>query len=182
MTMKVHGSTQNYFSAPIRSNQQDADSDDSTPFSLPDDGEQQDKSQGPSIASSSGIPSSISSAFWLSQIGATSTSAADGSGAEDDGSSAIDGSSKTASSKKSNQDILDEFSKWANMTPAQKIRAQYLEAHGLTEESFSQLSAEDQKAITDQIAAEIKQKLGVGNTDGDSEKEADGAASALSLV
>ncbi|TIX89794.1 hypothetical protein [Rhizobium sp. P44RR-XXIV] len=177
--MKVHHSTQNYFSTPIRGSQQDADGDDSTPFTLPGgDGDQQEESQGPSI-SSSGVPSSISSGFWLSQIGATSSSASDGSTDEDD-SSAASSSSSAASAKQSNQDILDEFAKWANMTPAEKIRAQYLDAHGLTEDSFKSLSADDQKAINDQIADEIKQKLGVNNSDDD--KETDSASSALSLV
>ena len=174
--MKVHHGTHNYFSAPIRS-KQDQNSDDSSPFSLPDDGEQQDDSQGPSI-STSGVPSSISSGFWLSQIGGTSSS---GTGDGQDGSAAA-GSSSTSSTKQSNQDILDEFAKWAKMTPAQKIRAQYLQAHGLTEESFNALSTDDQKAINDQIAAEIKQKLGAGNNKDDDEKEAEGASSALSMV
>lgn len=176
--MKVHHSTQNYFTSPIRS-QQDTDADDSTPFTLPGgDGDQQDEAQGPSI-SSSGIPSSISSGLWLSQIGATSSSASDASTGEDD-SAATSSSGSTSSTKTSNQDILDEFAKWANMTPAQKIRAQYLDAHGLTEDSFKALSADDQKAINDQIANEIKQKLGANNSADD--KETDSTASALSIA
>ena len=179
--MKVHHSTQNYFSTPIRS-QQDSESDDSTPFTLPGgDSDQQEEAQGPSI-SSSGVPSSISSAFWLSQIGATSSSTSDSStsSTNEDSSDAASESSSTSSTEQSNQDILDEFAKWANMSPAEKIRAQYLDAHGLTEDSFKSLSADDQKAINDQIADEIKQKLGANN--GDDDKETDGAASALSLV
>jgi len=182
--MKVHHSTQNYFTSPIRS-QQDSDSDDSTPFTLPGgDSDQQEESQGPSI-SSSGVPSSISSAFWLSQIGATSSSASDSSTNEDasegsEGTDAASDGSSTSSTEQSNQDILDEFAKWANMTPAEKIRAQYLDGHGLTEDSFKSLSADDQKAINDQIADEIKQKLGAHN--GDDDKGTDSAASALSLV
>jgi hypothetical protein len=176
--MKVHSSTQNYFSAPIRS-QQNSDSDDSTPFTLPDDsGGGQDDSQGPSI-SSSGVPSSISSGLWLSQFGDSSSST---SSSTDDRSASSASGSSTSSSEQSDQDILDEFAKWANMTPAQKIRAQYLEAHGLTEDSFKALSANDQKAINDQIADEIKQKLGAGNADGDGDQETDSAASALALV
>ncbi|MGG6894491.1 MULTISPECIES: hypothetical protein [Rhizobium] len=175
--MKVHHGTHNYFSTPIRS-KQDQNSDDSSPFSLPDDSEQQDDSQGPSV-STSGVPSSISSGFWLSQIGGASAS---GTSDDQDGSTAASGSSSTSSTKQSNQDILDEFAKWANMTPAQKIRAQYLQAHSLTEESFNALSTDDQKAINDQIAAEIKQKLGAGNNKGDDEKETDGASSALSIA
>ena len=176
--MKVHSSTQNYFSTPIRS-QQSSDGDDSTPFSLPgDSSDQQDDSQAPSI-SSSGVPSSISSGLWLSQFGDSSSST---SGSADDQSGASASSSTTSSSAQSDQDILDEFAKWANMTPAQKIRAQYLEAHGLTEDSFKSLSADQQKAINDQIADEIKQKLGAGNADGDNDQETDSAASALSMV
>lgn len=179
--MKVHHSTQNYFSTPIRS-QQSSDSDDSTPFTLPDDGgDQQDDQPGPSIASS-GVSSSISSALWLSQFGDSSSSSLAADSTDDQSDSSTSGSSSTSSSEQSNQDILDEFAKWANMTPAQKIRAQYLEAHGLTEDSFKALSADDQKAINDQIADEIKQKLGAGNSQGDSDKETDSAASALSLV
>ncbi|AYG65557.1 MULTISPECIES: hypothetical protein [unclassified Rhizobium] len=177
--MKVHHSTQNYFSTPIRS-QQSSDSDDSSAFSLlSDGGGQQKDSQGPSI-SSSGVPSSISSGFWLNQLSQAPSSA---SGTTDDQSSAsASGSSSASSSKQSDQDILDEFAKWANMTPAEKIRAQYLDAHGLTEDSFKALSSDDQKAINDQIAAEIKQKLGVGNAGGDGDKETDSTTSALSIA
>lgn len=181
--MKVHHSTQNYFTSPIRS-QQDSDSDDSTPFTLPGGGGQQnDEAQGPSIASSSGVPSSISSGFWLSQIGATSSSASDtdtDTDTDQDDSATASDTSSTSSTAQSNQDILDEFAKLANMTPAEKIRAQYLDAHGLTEDSFKSLSADDQKAINDQIADEIKQKLGANNSNDN--KETDSAASALSLV
>ena len=177
--MKVHSGTQHYFSTPIRS-QQSSDGDDSTPFSLPDDGSgQQDDSQGPSI-SSGGVPSSISSGFWLSQFGEASSSTS--SSTDDQSGSSASGSSSAGSSGQSDQDLLDEFAKWANMTPAQKIREQYLDAHGLTEDSFKSLSADDQKAINDQIASEIKQKLGAGNADGDGDQETDSAASALSLV
>ncbi|NTJ63651.1 hypothetical protein G6M50_37510 [Agrobacterium rhizogenes] len=178
--MKVHSGTQNYFSTPIRSSQS-SDGDDSTPFSLPGDSSgQQDDSQGPSI-SSSGVPSSISSGLWLSQFGSASSSTSDES-SDQNSATASGGSSSASSSEQSDQDILDEFAKWANMTPAQKIRAQYLQAHGLTEDSFKSLSADDQKAINDQIADEIKQKLGAGNADGDSDQETDSAAAALALV
>lgn len=175
--MKVHHSTQSYFSAPIRS-QQDTDSDDSTPFTLPGDSGEQETSQGPSVTSS-GVPSSISSGLWLSQIGAASSSASDTSTDQDGSAAAGDGSSMS-STEQSNQDILDEFAKWANMTPAEKIRAQNLDARGLTEDSFKSLSADDQKAINDQIADEIKQQLGANKGDGD--KEMDSAASALSIA
>ncbi|NLS19753.1 hypothetical protein HGP16_24755 [Rhizobium sp. P40RR-XXII] len=179
--MKVHHSTQNYFSTPIRS-QQNSDSDDSSTFSLlGDGGGQQGDSQRPSI-SSSGVPPSISSGFWINQLSQGSSSTSDSTDGQPSASASA--SSSASSSKQSDQDILDEFAKWANMTPAQKIRAQYLEAHGLTEDSFKALSGDEQKAINDQIANEIKQKLGAGNGDsnGDNDKETDSAASALSIA
>jgi hypothetical protein len=60
--------------------------------------------------------------------------------------------------------LLDELSKWAHMSPAEKIRAQWLGAHGMTEDSFSQLSSEDQAAINKQIAEEVTRQL-AGDTD-----------------
>lgn len=174
--MKVHHSTQNYFSAPIRS-QQDTDSDSSSPFTLPDDSSEQE-TQAPSVASS-GVPSSISSGFWLSQIGSTSPSTTDDA-TEEDGTSVASDSSSTSSSEETSQDILDEFAKWSNMSPADKIRAQYLEENNLTEDSLKALPSDEQKAINDQIAAEIKQKL--GTDENDSDKETDSAAAALSIA
>lgn len=174
--MKVHHGTQNYFSTPVRS-QQDAGSDSSSPFTLPDDSSEQE-TQAPSIASS-GVPSSISSGLWLSQIGSTSSSATDG-GTGGDSTSTTSDSSSPSSSEQSSQDILSEFAKWANMSPVDKIRAQYLEENNLTEDSFKALPSDQQKAINDQIAAEIKQKLGTDQNDGG--KETDSASAALSIA
>lgn len=174
--MKVHHGTQNYFSTPVRS-QQDAGSDGSSPFTLPDDSSEQE-TQAPSIASG-GVPSSISSGLWLSQIGSTSSSATDGS-TGGDSTGTTSNSSSTSSSEQPSQDILDEFTKWANMSPAQKIRAQYLEENNLTEDSLKALPSAEQKAINDQIAAEIKQKLGTDENDAD--KETDSASAALSIA
>jgi hypothetical protein len=170
MTMKVHHSTQSFFSSPIKS-QQDTETDDSTAFMLPDDSDQQ-QAQAPSITSS-GVPSSISSAFWLSQTGQTAPSTSDVDADQIDGSD--------SSSDSSSQDILDEFAKLANMTPAEKIRAQYLEQHNLTEDSFSKLPADQQKAINDEIANQIKQQLGNDNQADDGD-ETDSAAAALSIA
>jgi hypothetical protein len=177
MTMKVHHSTQSFFSSPIQS-QQDTDSDDSTPFMLPDDSDSQER-QAPSVTSS-GVPSSISSAFWLSQTGQTAPSTSDVDADQSDSAApSINGSD--SSSDSSSQDILDEFAKLANMTPAEKIRAQYLEQHNLTEDSFSKLPADQQKAINDEIANQIKQQLGNDNQTDDSD-ETDSAAAALSIT
>lgn len=175
--MKVHHSTQSIFSSPIKS-QQDTDTDDSTPFMLPDDSDQQ-QTQAPSITSS-GVPSSISSGFWLGQTGQTAPSTSDADADESDSAApSINGSD--SSSDTSSQDILDEFTKWAHMTPAEKIRAQYLEKHNLTEDSLKQLPPDEQKAINDQIAAEIKKQLG-GDNQADDSDETDSAAAALSVA
>ncbi|MDL2404355.1 hypothetical protein PY650_01520 [Rhizobium calliandrae] len=72
---------------------------------------------------------------------------------------------------------MDEFAKWAHMTPAEKIRAQYLEKYNLTEDSLKNLPPAEQKAINDQITAEIKQQLG-GNNQADGGGEADSTAAA----
>lgn len=175
--MKVHHSTQSFFSSPVQS-QQDTDSDDSTPFMLPDDSGNQQK-QAPSVTSS-GVPSSISSAFWLSQTGQTAPSTSDVDADQNSGAApSINGSD--SSSDTSSLDILDEFAKLANMTPAEKIRAQYLEQHNLTEEQFSQLPADQQKAINDEIADQIKQQLG-NNNQADNSDETNSAAAALSIA
>ncbi|MDE1994626.1 MAG: hypothetical protein KGI75_19125, partial [Rhizobiaceae bacterium] len=136
--MRVHSSTQSYFSSPVFS-QQDTDSDDSASFLLPDNSKNQ-QTNTPSVTSS-GIPSSISSGFWLSQSGQT-TPATDPNNAS---TTNVDGSD--SSSDTSSDDLLDEFASLANMTPAQKIRAQYLAEHNLTEDQFEQLPADQQKAI-----------------------------------
>ena len=175
--MKVHHSTQSLFSSPIKS-QQDTDSDDSTPFMLPDDSDEQ-QTQTPSVTSS-GVPSSISSGFWLNQTGQTAPSTSDVDADKSDGAApSINGSD--SSSDSSSQDIADEFSKWAHMTPAEKIRARYLEQHHLTEESLRALPADQQKAINDEIAKLVKQQLGIDSQAGDSD-ETDSAAAALTIV
>ncbi|AYG58497.1 hypothetical protein [Rhizobium jaguaris] len=175
--MKVHHSTQSFFSSPMKS-QQNTNSDDSTAFMLTDDSDNQQK-QAPSVTSS-GTPSSISSAFWLSQTGQTAPSTSDVDADQNTGAApSINGSD--SSSDSSSQDIQDEFAKLANMTPAEKIRAQYLEQHHLTEESFSKLPADEQKAINDEIAKQVKQQLGI-DSKADESDETDSAAAALSIA
>jgi hypothetical protein len=143
--MKVHRALQSYYNTPL-SKTDTGSNDDSTPFTLPDD-EASQKPTPPTVAST-GIPSSISSGFWLNQSG--------GNTATD----ATTASSDTSAAGNSSEDLLAEFAKLASMTPAEKIRAEFLSAHNMTEDQFSQLSSDDQKAINDEIAAQIKQKLG----------------------
>ncbi|TCR93261.1 hypothetical protein [Rhizobium sp. BK376] len=158
--MKVHSSLQSSYTSIFQS-QPSSGSDDDTPFSLPDDtsDQQQQQSNAPSVASS-GVPSSLSS-FWINQ--------------------ADDPTAETANGGQSSQSIADEFGDLANMTPAQKIRAQYLEEHNMTEDQFNALPSDQQKAINDAIAQEIKQKLG-DDSKNDSTDTSDSAASALALV
>ena len=68
------------------------------------------------------------------------------------------------------------------MTPAEKIRARYLEQHHLTEESLRALPADQQKAINDEIAKQVKQQLGIDNKSGGDSDETDSAAAALSIA
>jgi len=157
--MKVHHALQSYYSSPL-SKSDTGSNDDSTPFTLPDDDAEQ-KAPAASVTSS-GVPSSISSGFWLNQAGSTSSSTTDDVAATGD----------DATADTSSDDLLAEFAKLASMTPAEKIRAQYLKDNNLTEDQFSQLSADKQKEINDQIAAEIKQKLGIGGMNGNDDTEA----------
>jgi DNA-binding helix-hairpin-helix protein with protein kinase domain len=160
--MKVHSSLQSSYTSAFQS-QSSSDSDDDTPFALPDDtsDQQQQQSSTPSVASS-GVPSSLSS-FWINQ--------------------ADDPTAATANGGQSSQSIEDQFKDLADMTPAEQIRAAYLKEQNLTEEQFSQLPSDQQKAINDAIAQQIKQKLGDDSkTDASSTDASDSAASALALV
>jgi hypothetical protein len=158
--MKVHHALQSNFTSPL-SKSNTGSNDDSTPFTLPDDDAEQ-KAPAASVTSS-GVPSSISSGFWLNQAGDTSSSTTDDVAATGDDATTTDTSS---------DDLLAEFAKLASMTPAEKIRAQYLQDNNLTEDQFAQLSPDKQKEINDQIAAAIKQKLGIGGMDGSDDSEA----------
>jgi hypothetical protein len=167
--MKVHHALQSYFGSPP-SKPDTGSNDDSTPFTLPDDDAEQ-KAPAASVTSS-GVPSSISSGFWLNQAGGTSPATDDGVAAAGD-----DAAGDTCS-----DDLLAEFARLASMTPAEKIRAQYLQNHNLTEDQFAQLSGDAQKAINDQIAAQIKQKLGVGGLNGGDDSGASDTDAAIAVA
>jgi hypothetical protein len=170
--MKVHGSHSSY-TAPLLK-QSSADSDDDTPFVLPDDqGSSQQKTTVPSVSTTS-VASSISSGFWLNQSGSSSTDATTTAASTD----STDSTDDSSSGDLSDDDILSEFAKWANMTPADKIRAQYLEQQNLTEDQFSQLPTDQQNAINKEIADQIKQQLGGSETGATDE---DGDSGAVSL-
>lgn len=162
--MNILNSTQSLFTTTRQ--HRPGTSDGAASFLLPDS---DDGSQAPSIGSTD-LASSIASGFWLNKEN-------DPSGASDGTKSA---SGDGTSSALSGEALLAEFARLANMTPAEKIRARYLEAHHMTEEQFSQLPADQQKAISDEIAKEIKETLGVGNSKED-KKTSDGAQAALAL-
>jgi len=81
-------------------------------------------------------------------------------GDEDDrdrGSGTSD-TSLAAKDKHSSQSILDEFTKWAHMTLGERIRAQYLEAHGMSEADVSHLPPEVRQAIEDEIKKQVEEQ------------------------
>lgn len=72
-----------------------------------------------------------------------------------------DESSDTGLAEKSKHDaksVIDEFTKWAHMTPPERIRAPYLEAHGMSEGDLSHLPPDVQQEIEDEIKKQIEQQ------------------------
>jgi hypothetical protein len=172
--MKVHSSQSSYYTAPLLS-QSNSDSDDDTPFSLPDDdSSQKNKATSLSSTSMSSAANSISSGFWLNQSGASATDTSTAAASTDDADSTDDTTTSDPA-----EDILSQFAKWADMSPSERIRSQYLEQQNLTEEQFAQLPSDQQKAINDQITAQIKQQL--GGKSGETDDDSDGGSSAVSL-
>lgn len=165
--MKIENSLQGLFGSTQQ--RKSGANGDAASFLLPDDDSDDSSAATPSV-SSAGVASSISSGFWLNQSGASS----DPSGETD--SSDTDSASDSLSSDA----LLAEFSKWANMSPAEKIRAQYLDEHQLTEDQLKQLPSDQQKAINDAITQEIKQKLGT-DKQSDDEKAVDGSDASVTL-
>jgi hypothetical protein len=88
-------------------------------------------------------PLSISSTMWaLQSSGSLSVSG-------------VDDGSTTAR----HNDVVSEFTNLANMTPAERIRAQILERLGLTEDDLKGMPKEEREAFEKQIADEIKEQL-----------------------
>jgi hypothetical protein len=54
---------------------------------------------------------------------------------------------------------VDKFMKYQNMTPAEKIRASYLAAKGLTEDDLKAMGPEERKKIEDEIAQKIRETM-----------------------
>ncbi|MBY3216250.1 hypothetical protein HFO21_18125 [Rhizobium laguerreae] len=62
--------------------------------------------------------------------------------------------------------LVDEFSKWGNMTPAEYIRARYLEQHDLSEADLAAMPADQRAAIEKEIADQIKREMAGIEDDG----------------
>lgn len=56
------------------------------------------------------------------------------------------------------QELVDELHKWANMNPAEMIRAKYLSAHGLSEDELTRLPADVRQKIEDEIRKQIEEQ------------------------
>ncbi|MBY3595778.1 hypothetical protein [Rhizobium bangladeshense] len=75
-------------------------------------------------------------------------------------------SHKEAAASAAHQSLIDEFSEWGNMTPAEYIRARYLEQHDLTEADLAAMPADQRAAIEKEIAEQIKREMAGIETDG----------------
>ncbi|WP_417490740.1 hypothetical protein [Maricaulis sp.] len=73
----------------------------------------------------------------------------------------LERSDKTAPLPSADENALvSEFLKWAHMSPAERIRAQYLGEEGLTEEALKALPKEERDAVELEIAARIQEAIG----------------------
>lgn len=71
--------------------------------------------------------------------------------------------SKDSKTKKANDNLADSFGEWMKMSPAEHIRAQYLEEHDLTESDLASMDPEKLKAIEDDISKRVQEQLGMAN-------------------
>lgn len=71
--------------------------------------------------------------------------------------------------------LRSEFQEESRKSLAERIRDQYLEDNGLTEEALAEMPKEDREAIEDEIAALIKRQYGLE----DAASDAEGATSTL---
>lgn len=71
----------------------------------------------------------------------------------------------SASRPELESDLASELHKWANMDVGEKIRAQYLASRGLSEDDLANMSADDRKAIEDDIKKAIKEASGANQAE-----------------
>lgn len=128
---------------------------DTTALAIPEETESRRVPASTPIPTDLGTSSSLADLLWRSQSQAGDATT-------------VDAGSGDASSS---EDILEEFKKWASMTPAEKIRASFLQRHHLTEEQLAQMPPEERQKIEDEISREIKQQLGIDENAGAETKD-----------
>ncbi|NKL21770.1 hypothetical protein [Rhizobium leguminosarum] len=83
--------------------------------------------------------------------GSTETTPGDVASSKDQGGLSISGKDADAHQ----QELVDELHKWANMNPAEMIRAKYLSAHNLSEDALAQLPPDVRQQIEDEIRKQV---------------------------
>ena len=103
---------------------------------------------------------SVASSAW--SVASKSANSLFSTGSFGDADSSIKGAAakKTieASAVKT-ESASDEFLKWAKMNPIERLRAQYLKDHNLTEEKLASMSNEERQKIEDDIKKHIEKVL-----------------------
>ncbi|MBB3563346.1 hypothetical protein FHX06_004690 [Rhizobium sp. BK512] len=92
----------------------------------------------------SATPPSIANTMWAVQAG---------------NETYINPSDAEMEAKAAHRSLVDEFTDWSNMDPAEFIRARYLESRGLTEDDLKAMPADQREAIEKEIAEQIKREL-----------------------
>ncbi|WP_457586443.1 hypothetical protein [Ensifer canadensis] len=116
----------------------------------------------PTIAPAS-TSTSLSNAFWISAT------------REEEAKPSIRTGEQTASG----DTVGDEFLKRAKMSFAEQIRAQILEAHGISEDELKAMDPEQREAIEDEIRKAIERAMGIDQQRNDSASDiADGSPAA----
>ncbi|WP_457582618.1 hypothetical protein [Ensifer canadensis] len=118
----------------------------------------------PTIApASTSASASLSNALWMSAT------------REEEAKPSIGNGEETASG----DSVSDEFLKRARMSLAEQIRAQILEAHGISEDELEAMDPEQRAAIEGEIRKAIERAMGVEKQRDDAASDiADGSAAA----
>ena len=74
-------------------------------------------------------------------------------------SSTTSGTASGASAGSQADRVKSDFLKWANMTPAQRMRANILSSMGLTEEQVAAMSPKERQKVEEKIREMIEEKL-----------------------
>lgn len=77
-----------------------------------------------------------------------------------------DQQAKDAQKQAESETAKADFLKYARMSPAERIRADFLKSKGLSEESLAQLPKEERMKIEEEIKKLIKTKLGLDEANG----------------